>query len=121
MSSTDLRTIMKLEVPIVVVLGQRGVKIQEILNWIPGTIIEFGTEAEEDLEVRINNKPVGTGTAVKVGENFGVQIRYIGDPKERIAAMGPDDEGASPQINDNSDLNDEDAEAMAAALLDEQG
>lgn len=112
MSSTDLRRINKIEVPFVVVLGQRPVKLRDILNWIPGSIVELAKEADEELEVRINNKPVGTGTAVKVGENFGVQINYIGDPKQRIEAMGP-----SSSAGASDDL---DAEAMAAALLDGQ-
>ncbi len=111
MSSTDLRTIMKIEVPFVVVLGQRAIKIRDILTWVPGSIVELGKEAEEDLEIRINNKSVGTGTAVKVGENFGVQLNYIGDPKLRIEAMGPEADDSEEDI---------DAEAMAAALLDGQ-
>lgn len=110
MSSTDLRTIMRLEVPFVVVLGQRAIKVRDILAWVPGSIIELGKEAEEDLQIRINNKDIGTGTAVKVGENFGVQLNYIGDPKLRIEAMGPDSESDK----------DVDAEALAAALLDGQ-
>ncbi len=112
MSSTELRRIMKIEVPFVVVLGQRPLKLHDILGWVPGSIVELGKEAEEELEVRINNKPIGTGTAVKVGENFGVQINYIGDPKQRIEAMGP---GESASSGDELD-----AEAMAAALLDGQ-
>ena len=112
MSSIDLRRIMKIEVPFVVVLGQRTLKVHDIMNWVPGSIIELGKEADEDLEIRINNKSVGTGAAVKVGENFGVQLNYIGDPRQRIEAMGPEPPNESPE--------EVDAEAMAAALLDGQ-
>ena len=110
MSSTDLRSIMKLEVPFVVVLGQRPVKIRDILNWVPGSIVELGKEADDDLEIRINNKEIGSGTAVKVGENFGIKVSYVGEASERINAMGPDSELEE----------DTDAEALAAALLDGQ-
>ncbi len=41
MSSTDLRTILKLEVPFVVVLGQRAIKVRDILAWVPGSIVEL--------------------------------------------------------------------------------
>jgi hypothetical protein len=37
----------------------------------------------------VNNKVVGRGIAVKVGENFGIRINTIGSAKERAAAMGP--------------------------------
>jgi hypothetical protein len=40
------------------------------------------------LELRVNNKAIGTGQAVKVGENFGLRITFMGDLKERITALG---------------------------------
>ncbi len=112
--ATDISSIMSLEVPLVVVLGEQSLIINDIKNWIPGSIIELGKEAEEDLEIRINNKQIGEGSAVKIGENFGIQVNYIGDPKDRINAMGDDDTG-------NSDSAEEmNAEDLAAALLDGQ-
>ncbi|MBO6740695.1 MAG: FliM/FliN family flagellar motor switch protein [Phycisphaerales bacterium] len=112
MSSPDLRRINKIEVPFVVVLGERPIKLRDILTWVPGSIVELSKEADEELEIRINNKTIGNGTAVKVGENFGVQVNYCGDPKQRIEAMG---DNASASSSDEVD-----AEAMAAALLDGQ-
>lgn len=109
--AADLNSILKLEVPLVVVLGERPLKINEIRNWVPGSIIELAKGAEADLEVRVNNKFIGTGTAVKIGENFGIQVNYIGDSAERISAMGP----ADPMDTDGEDM---DAESLAAALLD---
>ncbi len=111
--TADLKSIMKLEVPIVVVLGQRPLKIEEIRNWVPGSIIELGNGADDDLEVRVNNRAVGTGAAVKIGENFGIQLNYIGDPRRRIAAMGP---ARTPEQAEND--KEADAEAAASALLD---
>ena len=109
--STDINMIMSLEVPLVVILGERPTKVHDIRNWIQGSIIELGKEAEEDLEVRVNNRPIGQGSAVKVGENFGIKLNYIGNPEERINAMGPDSGGSSDEMN---------AEDLAAALLDGQ-
>ena len=54
----------------------------------PGAIIELPKPAEDELEVLVNNKTVGTGLAVKVGENFGVRVAFIGDLKQRILALG---------------------------------
>lgn len=109
--SQDIRAIKKLEVPLVVVLGERAIMMNEIRNWVPGSIVELGKEAEEDLEVRVNNTAIGEGSAVKLGENFGIQINYIGDPKDRINAMGPGESDASANSS---------AEDLAAALLDGQ-
>ena len=110
----DIKSIMSLEVPFVVVLGEQSLILSEIKNWIPGSIIELGKEAEEDLEIGINNKQIGEGSAVKIGENFGIQVNYIGDPKDRINAMGGDD---AANAGSAEDMN---AEDLAAALLDGQ-
>ena len=112
MSSSDLRRINKIEVPFVVVLGERPIKMSDILGWIPGSIVELAKDAEEELQIRINNKPIGSGTAVKVGENFGVQINFCGEPTDRIEAMGAESASSGDE--------DMDAEALAAALLDGQ-
>ena len=110
----DIKSIMALEVPFVVVLGERELILNDICNWIPGSIIELGKEAEDDLEIRINNKQIGEGSAVKIGENFGIQVNFVGDPKDRIAAMGEDESSSSSSGNDMSD------EDFAAALLEGQ-
>ena len=36
----------------------------------------------------LNNKPIGVGEAVKVGENFGLRITQIGDIKQIIQSLG---------------------------------
>ena len=53
-----------------------------------GAIIEFTRGNEEPLELLINNKVIGVGEAVKVGENFGLKITQIGDVKQLIRSMG---------------------------------
>ncbi|MFN0132372.1 MAG: FliM/FliN family flagellar motor switch protein [Phycisphaerales bacterium] len=85
---SDITAILRLEVPIIVQLAERSMKVSEIIGLVPGAIIELPKSAEEELDVLVNNKCVGQGEAVKVGENFGVRISTIGDAKDRIAALG---------------------------------
>lgn len=85
---SDVDAILRLEVPILVVLGERLMKVSEITSLVPGSIIELAKEAEDELELLVNNKLIGTGSAVKVGENFGIRITYIGNLKDRISALG---------------------------------
>ena len=86
--SSDVRAVMSLEVPLIVVLGERQMRLSDVIELIPGAIIELPKQADEELQLLVNNKPIGTGHAVKVGENFGLRITYIGDLRSRIAAMG---------------------------------
>jgi len=88
--ATDLKTICKLEVPVIVQVGQHRVSMDEILALSPGTILELEKSAEEELTLLINNKPIGRGEAVKVGENFGIRISHIGTTAERVEALGGD-------------------------------
>jgi flagellar motor switch protein FliN/FliY len=86
--STDLDVIRKLEVPIIVQLGRKTMPLAEVLAFTPGAIIELPKRADDELELMVNNRPIGTGVAVKVGENFGLQIEFVGDVRTRIEAMG---------------------------------
>jgi flagellar motor switch protein FliN/FliY len=83
----DLATILKIEVPVIVQIGSREMPAQEVMNLSPGAIVELPKLADEELEILVNNKPIGLGRAVKVGENFGIRVCYIGDARERIAAL----------------------------------
>ncbi len=77
-----------MEVPVIVTLARRTLTLSEVMRLGPGAIIEFIKSSDEPLELLINNKVIGLGEAVKVGENFGLKITQIGDVKEVIRSMG---------------------------------
>src|SRR5690348_11446905 len=83
----DLKAVLRLEVPVIVRLGGRTMTVAEVVGLAPGAIIELPKNSEAELDLLVNNKQIGTGSAVKVGENFGLRISYIGDVRERIAAL----------------------------------
>jgi flagellar motor switch protein FliN/FliY len=84
----ELRRILHLEVPVIVKLAERKLSLAEVLRLGAGAIIEFSKHSEEPLELMINNKSIGFGDAVKVGENFGLKISQIGDVKQVIRSLG---------------------------------
>ena len=84
----DVQSILRLDVPVVVVLAERTMQVNEVIQLRPGAILEVDKSAEQDLTLRINNRDVGTGSAVKVGENFGLKIAAIGSQAERVEALG---------------------------------
>ncbi len=96
---SDLRAILALEVPVIVRVGERSMSLGEVLGLVPGAIIELPKNAEEELDLLVNNKQIGTGTAAKVGENFGLRITFLGDVRQRIAALGraADDDRAAAE------------------------
>ena len=87
-TANELQRIMRMEVPVIVKLAERKLTLAEVMRLGPGAIIEFSKSSDEPLELLINNKAIGLGDAVKVGENFGLKINQIGDVKEVIRSMG---------------------------------
>jgi flagellar motor switch protein FliN/FliY len=89
--ASDLSAVLRLEVPVIVRLGERSMGLSEVVGLAPGAIIELPKNVNAELDLLVNNKQVGTGVAVKVGENFGIRISYIGDVRERIEALREED------------------------------
>jgi flagellar motor switch protein FliN/FliY len=87
-AQVELERILQLEVPVIVKLAERKISMAEVLRLGVGAIVEFSKANDEHLELLINNKAIGLGEAVKVGENFGLRITQIGDVKEVIRSMG---------------------------------
>lgn len=84
----DLKTILKLNVPVIVQIGRRPISLDDVLALGPGAILELNKPADAPLELRVNNQSIGRGIAVKVGENFGIRIEEIGSSADRIEALG---------------------------------
>lgn len=87
-ASSEIQRILRLSVPVIVKLAERRLSLSEVLRLGNGSILEFFKSFDEPLELMINNKVIGLGEAVKVGENFGLKITQIGDVKSVIKSMG---------------------------------
>jgi flagellar motor switch protein FliN/FliY len=87
-TNPELRRRLHKQVPVIVKLAERKLTLAEVMRLGPGAIIEFVKSSEEPLELLINNKTIGLGDAVKVGENFGLKINQIGDVKDVIRSLG---------------------------------
>jgi flagellar motor switch protein FliN/FliY len=85
---TELQRILRLEVPVIVKLAERRLMLSEVMRLGTGAIIEFFKSSDEPLELLINNKVIGVGETVKVGENFGLRITQVGDLKQVIKSLG---------------------------------
>ena len=82
----------------------------EVLGLVPGAILELPRSADSELELLVNNKVLGCGTAVKVGENFGIRVTFLGDISSRIVEKAQAQEAFVSRV-------DADVAALADALL----
>lgn len=82
-----LTRILKLRVPVTVRLAGRPMMVNEVLKFVPGTIIEFDRRVDQELDLMAGNRQIGGGIAVKCNEHYGLKITYVGDVRERIASL----------------------------------
>ena len=84
----DVDRILKIRVPVIVRLGERRITLNEVIGLAQGAILELGKSSEASLDLLVNNKVIGEGEAVKVGEHFGLRVTNIGSVRERVGALG---------------------------------
>ena len=84
----DVKRILRLEVPVVVRLASKRLSLREVMRLGSGAILEFDKRNDDPLELLINNKVIGQGEAVKIGENFGLRVTAVGELRDTIKAMG---------------------------------
>lgn len=84
----EIARLLGIKVPVIVHLAERRMHISESRKFTLGMIIEFDKPVDEPLDLMINNRPIGCGEAVKVGESFGLRVSEIRDAASRIKSMG---------------------------------
>lgn len=84
----NLERILAIELPMVVLLARKRMRLEEVLRLIPGSVLEFDKPVTDPLDLLVNEQVIARGDTVKVGERFGLQIREIATAKETIRAMG---------------------------------
>ncbi|MFW5652513.1 MAG: FliM/FliN family flagellar motor C-terminal domain-containing protein [Planctomycetota bacterium] len=118
---SDLETILKLDLPVIVRLAERQMPIDDVLDWVPGCIVDLAADSENELDLLLNNIAIGQGRAVKIGENFGLRLTFVGDLQAKIQALsgGVHDLGGRGD-SDEDDVSDAEAQALADQMLSGQ-
>ncbi len=84
-SRETLSRVLDLKVEMRVELGRRPMRISEVLNLGPGTVIDFQKAADEPLDIFVGGRLVARGEAVVIGERYGVRIVDVVSPADRLA------------------------------------
>lgn len=83
-----VQRVLRTRVPLIVTLAQKKESAAKVLQFGPGSIIEFDQSCDEPLQISVNNLPIGAGEAVKVGDHFGLRVLSIASVSERAAKLG---------------------------------
>lgn len=84
----NLDLLLDVDLPLSIELGRTKMKVQEILNLGPGSVVELNKLAGEPVDLLVNNKIVAKGEVVVIDENFGLRITSLVSPQERIKSLG---------------------------------
>jgi flagellar motor switch/type III secretory pathway protein FliN len=78
------RSLLRIEVPVVVTLASTRQPVSRVLDLAPGTILHFSKACDEPLTVTVGGCDVAVGEAVKVGDKFGLRIASMVMPEEKF-------------------------------------
>jgi flagellar motor switch protein FliN len=84
LSETYCRSILHVEVPVVVTLASKRMKIDQVLRLVPGAMIQFDKPCDSPMTLEVSGQPIAEGEVVKVGDKFGIRINEISRPAERL-------------------------------------
>lgn len=76
--------LLKIEVPVTVTMVSKKLSIQEVIELGPGAMITFDKSCDSPLELAVGDQQIALGSAVKVGENFGLEITEMTLPREHF-------------------------------------
>jgi len=70
----DISLLMDVRVKMTVQLGSCRMPMREVMELVPGSVIQLNQEAKDPVGLYINDKLVAYGEVVVVEDNFGVKI-----------------------------------------------
>ena len=83
----NLEMIFDIPVSVSAELGKSVIRIRELLNFSPGSVVELERVAGEPVDLLVNGVLIGKGDVVVVNENFGLRITEIVCTEERIKKL----------------------------------
>jgi flagellar motor switch protein FliN/FliY len=83
----NLDLLLDIPLSITVELGRTKKLIRDILELVPGSIVQLDKLAGDPVDIMVNNKLVAKGEVVVIDENFGVRVTDIISPAERVRKL----------------------------------
>jgi len=75
--ASALGALLDVEVPITISFGRRDLTLAEILRLSSGSVVDLDREAEDDVDILVNNQAIASGELVEVDGHYGVRIRRV--------------------------------------------
>ena len=86
-SPNNLDFILDIPIEVTVELGRSKMLVNELLRLGQGSVIELSKLAGETLEILANQKLIARGEVVVINEKYGVRLKEVISPIERIERL----------------------------------
>jgi flagellar motor switch protein FliN/FliY len=83
------RSLLRIQVPVVVTLAATRQPVSRVLELAPGTILHFGKPCDDPLTLSVGSCDVAVGETVKIGDKFGLRLTSMVMPHEKFEPVQP--------------------------------
>jgi len=83
----NIDLLMDVSVPIVAQLGGTEMQIRDILDLVPGSIIELDKLAGDPVDLYVRGKLFAQGEVVVVDDSFGIRVTNIVNPESKSQSL----------------------------------
>lgn len=81
------RSLLHVQVPVVVILATKKMPIEQIIKLVPGVMIQFEKPCDSPMTLELRDQPIAHGEVVKIGDKFGIRINEVLRPAERFVGV----------------------------------
>ena len=89
------KSLLKVQVPVKVILAEKKMSVDQILQLVPGIMVQFEKSCDSPLTLEVDGQPLAVGDVVKVGDKFGIRIKEVLPSLERYVPVWPNPESNS--------------------------
>ena len=76
-SKRPINFLFDIPIELTVEVGRRTMTMGELVEVMPGTVVELDRPAGDNLDIYANGKLVARGEAVLVGERYGIRVMEV--------------------------------------------
>ncbi|NCA70284.1 MAG: flagellar motor switch protein FliN [Sphingobacteriia bacterium] len=84
MAANDLELVLDIPVMLTAELGRRKMPIRQLLELVPGAVVDLDGNSADPINVLINGTLVAKGEVVVINDKLGVRLTDIISPAERM-------------------------------------
>jgi flagellar motor switch protein FliN len=85
--TANLGVLLDIEMKLTVELGRTSMKVREVMNLSPGSVVELGKPPSDPVDVMVNGVLLARGEVVVVDEHFAVRVTKLISRSDRIKKL----------------------------------